>query len=81
MIGLARPAAILPRLPKEIILNEQIKDGDASVKLKSVTLPKFSSYLGWLVPVKIMGGGYTSMYFARQIQRMGNGLKPVDTRI
>jgi 2,4-dienoyl-CoA reductase-like NADH-dependent reductase (Old Yellow Enzyme family) len=81
LIGLARPAAVLPRLPKEIILNENIKDEDASVKLKPVVLPKVYSYLNWLMPVKIMGGGYTSVYYAGQIQRMGDGLKPVDARL
>ena len=81
MIGLARPAAVLPRLPREIILNESIKDVDATVSLKPVILPKFYSYLHWLLPVKIMGGGYGSMYYAGQIQRMGDGLKPVDARL
>lgn len=81
LIGLARPAAVLPRLPKEIILNENIKDEDASVRLKPVFLPKVYSYLNWLMPVKIMGGGYTSVYYAGQIQRMGDGLKPVDARL
>jgi 2,4-dienoyl-CoA reductase-like NADH-dependent reductase (Old Yellow Enzyme family) len=81
MIGLARPAAVLPRLPREIILDESIKDADATVSLKPVILPKFYSYLHWLLPVKIMGGGYGSMYYAGQIQRMGDGLKPVDARL
>jgi hypothetical protein len=81
MIGLARPAAVLPRLPKEIIMNESIKDKDANVSLKPVILPKFYSYLHWLLPVKIMGGGYSSMYYAGQIQRMGNGLKLIDARL
>lgn len=80
LIGLARPAAVLPRLPKEIILNENVKDEDAVVALKPVILPRHYSYLNWLLPVKIMGGGYASVYYAKQIQRMGDGLKPVDTR-
>jgi hypothetical protein len=68
-------------VPKEIILNENVKDEDASVKLKPVSMPKFYSYLSWLLPVKIMGGGFASVYYAGQIQRMGNGLKPIDTRL
>ena len=81
MVGLARPAAVLPRLPKEIIMNESIKDEDANVSLKPVILPKFYNYLHWLLPVKIMGGGYSSMYYAGQIQRMGNGLRLFDARL
>ena len=81
LIGLARPAAVLPRLPKEIILNESIKDEDAKVTLKLVKLPKLYSYLNWLLPVRSLGAGYTSVYYAGQIQRMGDGLKPLDTRL
>jgi 2,4-dienoyl-CoA reductase-like NADH-dependent reductase (Old Yellow Enzyme family) len=81
LIGLARPAAILPRLPKEIILNEGVEDEDAKLSLKPVSMPKVYSYLNWLMPVKIMGGGYTSVYYAGQIQRMSDGLKPLDTRL
>jgi 2,4-dienoyl-CoA reductase-like NADH-dependent reductase (Old Yellow Enzyme family) len=80
LIGLARPAAILPRLPKEIILSEGVKDEDAKLSLKPVSMPKVYSYFNWLLPVNIMGGGYTSVYYAGQIQRMGDRLKPVDTR-
>jgi len=81
LIGLARPAAVLPRLPKEIILNESIKDEDAKVTLKPVKLPKLYIYLKWLLPVRSLGAGYTSVYYAGQIQRMGDGLKPLDTRL
>jgi 2,4-dienoyl-CoA reductase-like NADH-dependent reductase (Old Yellow Enzyme family) len=82
LIGIARPTAILPRLPKEIILNEEkVKDEDASLRLKPLTTPKLYSYLQWLLPVKIIGSGWQSLYYAQQIQRMGNGLKPIDTRL
>jgi 2,4-dienoyl-CoA reductase-like NADH-dependent reductase (Old Yellow Enzyme family) len=81
LIGIARPATVLPKLPKEIILNEDIKDEDARVSLKPVRLPKLYGYLNWLLPVKSMGAGYTSVYYAGQIQRMGDGLKPLDTRL
>ncbi len=82
MIGIARPAAVLPRLPKEIILNEkEVKDEDASLRLKPVPTPMLFGYLQWLLPVKIIGSGSQSVYYSKQIQRMGNGLKPVDMRI
>jgi len=77
LIGLARPAAVLPKLPKEIILNEKISDEDARVVLAPVPTP------GWIkwVPIKALGGGLQSKYYAGQIQRLAKGLRPVDSRI
>jgi hypothetical protein len=39
LIGIARPAVVFPHLPKDIILNEQVKDEDAVVKLAHVKPP------------------------------------------
>lgn len=39
LIGLARPAAAVPRLPKELILNSEIEDEEARVWLRPVELP------------------------------------------
>lgn len=76
LIGIARPAAVLPKLPKEIILNEKISDEDALIVLAPVPVP------GWVkwIPINAIGGGIQSAYFAGQIQRMAKGLKPVDMR-
>lgn len=81
LIGIGRPAAVLPRLPKEIILNEEVKDEDASVKLKPLPQSKAAGYLEFLLPMKTVGAGMQSAYYAKQIQRIGNGLEPVDSRI
>ncbi|CZT07527.1 related to NADH oxidase [Rhynchosporium agropyri] len=77
LIGIARPAAVLPKLPKEIILNETISDEDASVVLAPIPVPGWIKY----VPVKALGAGLQSKYYAEQIRRMAKGLSPVDTRI
>lgn len=77
LIGIARPAAVIPRLPKEVILNKQIKDEDASVKLKALDVP---GWVNWL-PIKSVGAGMQSSYYGAQIRRIGKGLKPVDTRL
>lgn len=78
LIGIARPAAILPRLPKEIILNtKEVADEDATIKLKSLQVPLIIRYL----PIKPIGAGLQSAYYAGQIQRMGKGLEPVDSRL
>lgn len=81
LVGIARPASVLPKLPKEIILNEEVKDEDASVRLKPISMPRLYCYLEWLMPIKLMGSGSQTVYYAQQIQRMGNGLKPLDTRL
>ena len=78
LIGIARPASILPRLPKEIILNtKDIADEDAAIKLKPLQVPLMIRY----IPVKPLGSGYQSTYYAGQIQRMAKGLEPVDSRL
>jgi 2,4-dienoyl-CoA reductase-like NADH-dependent reductase (Old Yellow Enzyme family) len=77
LIGIARPAAVLPKLPKEIILNIEIPDDEATVTLAPLKVPFLLKYL----PVKQVGVGYQSQYYAGQIQRMAKGLLPVNTRI
>ncbi|TVY76148.1 hypothetical protein LSUE1_G004222 [Lachnellula suecica] len=76
LIGIGRPAAVLPHLPKEIILNEDVKDGDASVRLKPLVMP------GWVkwAPITSLGAGKQSEYYGEQIQRIARGLRPVDSR-
>jgi 2,4-dienoyl-CoA reductase-like NADH-dependent reductase (Old Yellow Enzyme family) len=76
-IGIGRPAAVLPRLPKEILLNPSVADEDAEFFLKGVDLPWVMSK----IPIKGLGAGAESMYYGKQIQRMGKGLAPVDSRI
>ncbi len=77
LVGIARPAAVLPYLPKEIILNtEEVADENAQVALAPLHIP-------WLIrhlPVKQVGAGFQSAYYASQIQRMAAGLLPIDTR-
>lgn len=76
IIGIARPAAVIPGLPREVILNEEVGDEDASVRLRPLVMP------GWVkwVPIRSVGAGAQSNYYAGQIQRMGKGLRPVDSR-
>ncbi|PQE24954.1 hypothetical protein CJF32_00007309 [Rutstroemia sp. NJR-2017a WRK4] len=77
LIGIARPSAVLPKLPKEIILNTEIPDEEATITLAPLKVPLLIKY----VPVKQVGAGYQSKYYAGQIQRMAKGLLPVNTRI
>jgi 2,4-dienoyl-CoA reductase-like NADH-dependent reductase (Old Yellow Enzyme family) len=78
LIGIARPAAVLPRLPKEIILNtKEVPDDEAKVTLAPLHVP----FIVRMLPIKPLGGGFQSTYYAGQIQRMAKGLKPVECRV
>lgn len=78
LIGIGRPSAVLPKLPKEIILNtEEVSDEEAHVALTPVQIP----FLVWMIPIKQVGAGFQTEYYGQQIRRMGNGLRPRDTRL
>ena len=77
LIGMGRPATVLPKLPKEIILNEEIENEDADVTLEKVGLPWWVS----LISKKVIGAGEQSKYYASQIQRMGKQQQTIDTRV
>lgn len=78
IIGIGRPAAIVPRLPKEIILNtKDVSNEQANVALASVQMNLLVQTLG----IKIVGAGAVTAYYQGQIERLGKGLAPVDTRI
>lgn len=46
IIGLGRPAAVEPALPKEIILNKEVSDEDAKTSVKAVPPSFLSRVLG-----------------------------------
>jgi 2,4-dienoyl-CoA reductase-like NADH-dependent reductase (Old Yellow Enzyme family) len=77
IIGIGRPAAVIPKLPNLILLNKEVIDTEAKIRLKRVEM-------GWLmrkVPIKALGAGAEGTYYGGQIGRMGKGLQPVDTRV
>ena len=77
IIGIGRHAAVVPKLPKSVLLNKEIFDSDATIRPKCVEM-------GWLMrklPIKSLGGGAESTYYGEQIERMGKGLQPIDTRV
>jgi 2,4-dienoyl-CoA reductase-like NADH-dependent reductase (Old Yellow Enzyme family) len=78
LIGIGRPAAVVPRLPKEIILNiKEVPDEQANVALAPIQLPLLVQKLR----LKQVGAGIQTTYYGGQIGRMARGLAPVDTRI
>jgi hypothetical protein len=69
---------VLPRLPKETIFNtKEVPDEEARVNLAPFQVPFIVSVL----PIKPLGEGLQSAYYAGQIQRIAKGLKPVECRI
>ncbi|KAB8293091.1 hypothetical protein EYC80_007450 [Monilinia laxa] len=76
LIGIARPAAVIPKLPMEIILNKDIPDEEANITLAPLSVP----FLVRHSPIKQVGAGFQSMYYASQIQRLAKGLSPIDNR-
>lgn len=77
IIGIGRPAAVIPRLPKEIILNtKDVPDEQASIALAPFQMPLLIRKFH----LKQVGAGVQSAYYGEQIGRMGLGLEPIDTR-
>lgn len=79
IIEIGRPAAVMPKLPNNILLNKEAIDTEAKIQLKRVEM-------GWLmrkVAIKALGAGAEGTYYTMggQIGRMGKGLQPVDTRV
>jgi 2,4-dienoyl-CoA reductase-like NADH-dependent reductase (Old Yellow Enzyme family) len=73
IIGIGRPVAMEPKLPKLVLLNKEIVDEEATIRLNRVEI-------GWLmskVPIKSLGGGAEGSYYGVQIGRMGRGLQPI----
>lgn len=53
LIGIGRPAAVWPHLPKEILLNEKVEESAAVKKLTTLRLP----WLLRMIPIKFIGTG------------------------
>ncbi|KAL7792075.1 hypothetical protein V8C37DRAFT_402485 [Trichoderma ceciliae] len=66
IIGIGRPAALNPSLPKNLILNKEVKDEDAKAftrKSPDLLLPK-------LLGIKIMAGGAETDWYTKQMRSM-----------
>lgn len=74
LIGIGRPATIWADLPKKVILNEEIKDGDAVIRLTPIVLKgvmafvaQVFNYLGFAV----VGTGAKSLFYAEKLSALG----------
>ncbi|KAH7122735.1 NADH:flavin oxidoreductase/NADH oxidase-like protein [Dendryphion nanum] len=72
LVGVARPAAVWPHWPRDVLLNKKVLDDKARAVLSKV---KPDWWLRW-VPVKMIGIGADTMYYAKQISVMGAGKTP-----
>lgn len=57
LVGIARPAAVRPQLPKEIILNRHVPDDEATIYVAKIE----PSWLLKQIPVKSIGAGAQSV--------------------
>ncbi|GKZ33789.1 hypothetical protein AbraIFM66950_003870 [Aspergillus brasiliensis] len=70
VVGIGRPAAVEPKLPL-VLMDESIPDEEAQLVLNRVPMP----FLARLIPLRGIGAGLESSYYAKQIKRIAMGLK------
>ncbi|OKL64377.1 hypothetical protein UA08_00766 [Talaromyces atroroseus] len=66
LVGIARPAAILPQLPNDIIFNQKVNDEDAVLPCKHLETPLLAKVTG----IKAIGSGAESKWYGLQISKM-----------
>ncbi|ROV99050.1 hypothetical protein VMCG_06582 [Cytospora schulzeri] len=67
MVGIGRPAALNPTLPKNIVFNKEVKDEDAKLYAKKVEMP----WLARQAPPAI-GAGAESSWYSTQIAKLAD---------
>ncbi|KAK2764347.1 hypothetical protein FQN54_009040 [Arachnomyces sp. PD_36] len=72
LIGIARPAAINPKVPK-LILDKDVPAEEVNLHLNKLQAPFLLRVLG----VRLLTAGAETVYYAQQIQRMGKKLLPI----
>ncbi|KAF9885278.1 hypothetical protein FE257_013076 [Aspergillus nanangensis] len=70
LVGIARPAAVDTRFAR-LLLDESVAEEEARLPLGKAPAPWG---VGW-IPIRILGAGLESSYYAGQIKRIGKGLK------
>ncbi|GKZ43266.1 hypothetical protein AbraIFM66951_003995 [Aspergillus brasiliensis] len=70
VVGIGRPAAVEPKLPL-VLMDESVPDEEAQLVLNRVPMP----FLARLIPLRGIGAGLESSYYAKQIKRIAMGLK------
>ncbi|KAL5364888.1 hypothetical protein BJX96DRAFT_188172 [Aspergillus floccosus] len=70
LVGIGRPAAVDPAFAR-LLLDESVAEEEARLVLNKVPMPWYAK----LVPVRAVGAGLESSYYAEQIQRIAKGLK------
>ncbi|GLA50458.1 hypothetical protein AnigIFM63604_006518 [Aspergillus niger] len=70
VVGIGRPAAIEPKLPL-VLMDESVPDEEAQLVLNRVPMP----FLARFIPLRGIGAGLESSFYAKQIKRIAMGLK------
>lgn len=74
LIGIARPATVWADLPKKVILNGELKDEDAVIKLDPVVLSGVVAFVVRLmnaVGFAAVGVGAKSVFYAQKLSVLG----------
>ncbi|KAF1959273.1 NADPH dehydrogenase [Byssothecium circinans] len=64
LVGIGRPAAVWPHLPKDIYLNREVPDEEATAELGSMSPPWLVQKMG----IKLINLGGDSLYYQAQIR-------------
>lgn len=70
LVGIARPACLIPDVPKSVWLNKDLPDEEAVVKAVKIKGGK------WVSKLPIVGVGMQSLWHGMQIGRIAVGKKP-----
>jgi 2,4-dienoyl-CoA reductase-like NADH-dependent reductase (Old Yellow Enzyme family) len=70
IIGIARPAAVYPYLPKEIILNQNVKDEDATVVLPLVEVEGAEKWVVKISGVHSLGAGKVTRVYQQHLANL-----------
>lgn len=70
LVGVARPACLIPDVPKSVWLNKDLPDEEA------VVMPARIKGGEWLSKIPVLGVGMQSLWHGMQIRRIAAGKKP-----
>lgn len=71
LVGIGRAAAVYPHLPKEVLLNSEVRDEDARVVLEDIKANWLARFLG----LKLVGMGAVATHYVSLIHKMAGGKK------
>jgi len=71
LIGLGRSTVLQPDFPAAVLLNAAVQDADAFGVAHVVK----GQWITWLLPARVLGGGFILQFFYHNMRRLGKGLQ------